>query len=89
MSTSIDPLEESNVWVDEVYNPLAPGMSTAITETPKYMQLSADPLGMPGGARQSKRKPSQANLEKLFPNSKLQSDYVNVVYLTLFNELIV
>ncbi len=67
-----DTLMESDVWIDEAYNPLTPGLSTAVPERPAYMQLSVEPLGVPGAFRKGpKLNPSQANLEKLFPDCEL------------------
>lgn len=66
-----DPLEESDVWMDEAYNPLAPGLST-IVESPVYMHKIDDPLGISSNETQEalNRKSSVQTLEELFPKCK-------------------
>ena len=68
-------MEESDVWVEEDVEPLTiPGYSLKGQTLPPYQRKVIDPMGLSlDEASMGRRKPSEDNLEEMFPHGRCSS----------------
>ena len=70
---TIDPLEESDVWMDEDLDAvMAPGISVQ-QQSPKYTRRFIDPLGLTVDESRISKKKSSQDLEQMFPHGQSHS----------------
>lgn len=72
---TLDPLEESDVWMDEDLDAvMAPGISMQ-QQSPKYTRRFIDPLGLTVDESRISKKKSSQDLEQMFPHGQSHSQY--------------